>query len=622
MQIYINNLLAVLKQGTSFDYICENRLFSGSDGYTLTITFPLRNCPENQRIFGHVNRKDVLAQKLIFDCEIRDRTFSKFGCITIVEITKSEVKTQFLDGRSEQNFDKSFDKIYINELDLGSPASTSVGITPANAWKGLQFGENAVALPWVNDASGNIQNCAEYVPEVKDEQGNLVSKSYFKWHSGTYGLSWMPYLLYITKQICEAVGYSHDFSAWEAKEEYKFLLICNALPYSWDISGYAAALPHWSVEEYFSKLELLLGCEFDIDHRGKTISFAFSQDLVRSKRPVALDNVVEDHSTEVKVENDRCNYVEAVNLAYKDCSHQMWKYYSCDWFVKGWQNNAKHYDTLTQLLSENKWLASWNGNNMRDSNMNRLLYAADVDTYFIIRTVSRVQDGYMGIGKKLKRWIYKCVLQPVNLLGPKIVDDSDDAQQNEIEFVPACIDYTDDTFGFALFLSFGGYDEGSTSYSSLRDGPEPLSDEWFEQRNNYFAQTLPTQSLAVGESTKKSEYYDRVYIGWWDGAMSAGATTPPHPHVENIVINDDWSNYFQPHFSLRLNDREIVSRHFAYKIDPKQKTNFKFLADTIPDVRALFFVNGKKYLCEKITATFTERGMSQLLKGVFYPVED
>jgi hypothetical protein len=59
MQIYVNNRLAALKQGTSFEYVSENRMFSGSDGYTLTITFPLKDCPECLAIFGHINRADV-----------------------------------------------------------------------------------------------------------------------------------------------------------------------------------------------------------------------------------------------------------------------------------------------------------------------------------------------------------------------------------------------------------------------------------------------------------------------------------------------------------------------------------------------------------------------------------
>ena len=622
MEIYINNQQAALKQGTSFEYISENRLFTGSDSYTLTITFPLRGCPQNQAIFGNINRADVAAQKLIFDCEIRDKGFYKFGCITITEINQSEVKVQFLEGRSELNFDKTFDKVYINELDLGQPTTTAPSVvTPSDAWKGIQFGMNFVALPWVNDGSGNIQNCATFVPEVCDGQGHLVSNSRYDWHTDTRGLSWQPYLIYITKKICEAVGYSYDFSAWEAKEEYKFLLICNTLPYAWYTPQFARALPHWTVEEYFEKLELFMAGEFDINHRTKHISFGFSEDILEAKAPVEIVNVIEEHSTEVKVEEERCDYIEAKNLAYKDCDHEMWKFYSCEWFIKSWSNYSSsvvRYNSLRELLTANQWLATWNGSNMRGSNMNKLLYAADLDAYFIIRTVSRVQNGYQADGKT-KRWIYKCVLQPVNPLGPRIVDDSEDADATEIEFVPAWIDYTDDTYGWMLFLKFSGYDEETSTYSG-RSKYEPFSNEWYNERNNYFAQTQPAQSLAAGEADKKAEYYDRIYIGWWDGAGD-GSGKMPYPKVVDVVINDDWSNFYHPHFSLRINNQLTNQYRRVYPIEPTQKTTFKFLSSTIPDVRSLFYIQGKKYICEKLTSTFTEHGMSRLIKGVFYPVK-
>lgn len=124
MQIIVNGRKAFLKENTSFEFVEENRLFSGSDGYSLTITFPLRGCSQNIAIFGNINRTDVVANKAVFDCSIRDRSFVKHGSIVITEINETEVKTQFLDGRSEANFDSDLDKIYINELNLGAPTIT------------------------------------------------------------------------------------------------------------------------------------------------------------------------------------------------------------------------------------------------------------------------------------------------------------------------------------------------------------------------------------------------------------------------------------------------------------------------------------------------------------------
>ena len=82
MKIIINGKDAVLKKGTSFEFVAENRSFTGSDSYTLSITFPLRGCPENIAIFGYINRTDIDKSKVVFDCEISDINFHSAGTIT------------------------------------------------------------------------------------------------------------------------------------------------------------------------------------------------------------------------------------------------------------------------------------------------------------------------------------------------------------------------------------------------------------------------------------------------------------------------------------------------------------------------------------------------------------
>lgn len=603
----------MLKKGTSFEFVAENRLFSGSDGYTLSITFPLRHCRNNLDIFGHINRADVIAGKVIFDCEIRDKAFCKFGSITITEINDTEVKTQFLEGRSEQNFDVTFDDVYINELDLGSATDTNDS-RPEYAWDPFTNKMKCVALPWVNDYSGNIQNLADFHPEERNSDGSLKARSYYSWNADCSGRSWQPYLLYITRRICEAVGYAADFSKWEEKEEYRYLLICNTLPYAWETGGFARALPHWTVAEYFEKLELLLGGEFTINHRGKTIDFAFTEATLLAIRPVRLDNIINEHTVEVTVEEDKCEYREAKNLVYKECDHEMWKFYSCDWFIKAWKAGAVRYKSMRELLEANRWLASWNGSTQRGSNRDKLLYAEDVDAYFIVRSLSKTLVEKRG-GFMPNRYEYKMELRPVNLFGGRLVSDDEDADEIEIEFVPAWVDETEDKYGRCLFLSFSGYDENDSTGTSWSRDPYQRK----EEIDNTLYQPHAFQSLAAGERNKKAEYYDRIYIGWWDGAQSPNGKLP-HPYVEDIEIAEDWSNFNNIHFSLRINHTTLNRRRTAHAINSRQKSTFKFLSDTIPNPRAVFFIKGKKYLCEKLTATFTEHGMSQLIKGVFYQI--
>ena len=83
--------------------------------------------------------------------------------------------------------------------------------------------------------------------------------------------------------------------------------------------------------------------------------------------------------------------------------------------------------------------------------------------------------------------------------------------------------------------------------------------------------------------------------------------------------------YSGRNYSLRINNNaygQSSERSTYIEVDQKKKYSFSFLADEIPNVRSLFYIEGKKYLCEKITATFTEAGMSQLLKMTCYMVKE
>jgi hypothetical protein len=594
MQVIINNKVAAVKSGSSFEYVSENRLFGGGDDYTFAITLPLAGCAVNQAIFGHINRADVVAKRIRFDCEIRCRNLVRLGTATITEITESEVKIQFLAGRSEQNFDDTWDKVYINELDLGSPSTVAPSlIDPSEAWNPVARSNESVALPWYNsDSETNIiNNCAEFVDGK------------YEWSEGTERLSWQPYLLFLTKRICDAIGYKCDLSEWEAKEEYKYLLVCNCLPSAWGITNYASALPHWTVDEYFENLELFLFGEFDIDHREKKIKFSFTSNLMESKAVTYLDKIVDEFSISIKENDSNCDYIEAQNLFYKSCDLNMYKYYMCDDFLSSWKGKYVEYDTLDELLSSNKKLRTYRGDiEWMFSNYTAILYARDVDCHFIIKADDRTEIEDESINKEYQ---YRCVVQPINLLGGRIVDNSDDAQQKEIEFIPVAVDFSEDKYGYVMFLNPSGYDEESKKITLAE-----------------FRQTWIQSNIeAYTEDDDKNEYYSEIFIGWWDGSVDTGGLLP-HPYVENIVISNSWDSWKWLHFNLRLNDKKSSRGKIIHNIDVSKKSTFKFLADSIPDVRSVFLIRGRRYICEKITATISEDGLSQLMKGEFWPLKD
>lgn len=601
MQIFINNRLAALKKNTSFEYIAENSLFTGSDSYSLNITFPLKDCPQNLEIFGHINRVDVALDKVVFDCEIFDRAFSKTGSVTVTEISDVEIKCQFLEGRCEANFDKTFDSVYINELDLGSPDIFSPSqISPGNAMSPSYMDYKCVALPWVNNNSDSGQP-HNFV--ILNEMPNHPNLNYYNWEDTSEVLTWQPFLLHIITKICNAVGYTVNLGSLENDVKFKYLIICNTLPGGWEITGFARALPHWTVEEFFNKLGLFLGGEFFIDHKNKSISFSLISETLNEAQPVTIDQVVDESSSEIEVDEEDSGYIESKNLEYKADDSDAWKYYSCRWFVNERLKDIVVYNTLNELIEDNRRLATnWiSGSTMRGTNMNRLLYANDVNTYFIVRIVSKTFYSESRYGDVYK---YKCILQPVNIFSPRIVNEDAENDAEEIEILPVPVDYTDDEHEFCIYLTPGSFSEPNNSYLDIAS----------EEMSGTQA------SLLQGSSQSASEYYDCIYIGWWPGLTDL-ENKMPFPIVDKVLPKNDWSGYHSYEcFNMRLTGSS--SNHKVInKINSKVKRTFKFLSDSIPDVKAIFYIGGKRYLCEKITATFTENGMSQLLKGEFYPIQ-
>lgn len=582
MQLIVDGKNAVLKKGSSFDYVSENRSFSDADDYTLSITLPLADCPENLDIFGHIDRMDINTRHIVLEASIVDRTFSKNGILTVVEATDVDVKCQFLEGRSVQNFLTTFDDVYINELNLGSyPTST----LPQYVSHGdIDHGSDSVALPWWNESAEVMNN------EV------VVENGVYKWSDSTITigkLSYMPYLIEITKRICRELKYSYDFSEWEESAE-KYLLICNVLPASWDIPQFARALPHWTVSEFFAELEKILVCEIDIDHKVKHVGLTFSKNDNRVKNTIKIDNILDAFSSEVSYEDDLCRFKGIANLRYADRGDEKWKIEQCQWLVDIMKTEGKYFKEFQTEYEFTEWYTSQFGvlgpwitsqESEREPNVGFLMHIVETDRYGMWRVV------YGNSSEYPKMYFYKWL--DVNRFGDVVNDPNSD---NDIEFhmIPACVQSTDFDHGICLFLSPSNFTE-SEGYDD--DG---------------ILQPIAYSNLLKGEPDSGAEYYDNILLAYWDGhsanqdAFYPDKLLPPCPYVDE-------------RFSLKKRYGGYMS---GIKVNPREKMRISWISTSIPDVRSVFVIRGKRYLCEKITATFTEHGMSQLLKGEFYPLLD
>ncbi len=674
MVILIDGKVAAIKSGTSFDFVSENRFFTDADSYSLEITLPLKGCQQNIDIFGNLHRPEshFNAPHVYHNCVIQDANFYKRGAVAVLEINETEVKIQFLEGRSAQNFDDTLDTIYINELELGYPefAEGKYGFdTVADAWNTSGTRNTFVQLPWVNNSTSDadvIQNDVHYDEDTDtwdfvDYEATYCDGEEFDWseteedsmfaHPTLSAKNLYPsyqwYLLEITKRICKAVGLTYDFTDWE-NSQWKWLLCCNTLPGAWDVYEMARALPHWSVTEYFEKLEDLLDGFFEIDAAAGTVTFSLRKKVSDNYDVVTIDQVVDEFTSEVSTEEDS-SYVENETLKFNDRGDDTWKFLACDWFFEDEKYTVKEYDTLEDFLEGEKSLmvitdtigevdVLKNGAEPTDSystsqaayrnaypyanNAGELIYyVKNIDTYFVLVCWKNTDYTPRWISNRTVHLALNrhMVPQPLNIFGKRSYfegDEDDDPNITELDCYPVRVDETEDS-EFLMFLEPSNYEEAEEiTHPFDRDN---YSDQRTQAQEEYLADIihpLTARKILFGDD-EKAEYYSTLYVAFWDGAIDAKRPTfKPCPITDSIVVYRDWSYSIFP-YSMRLSES---IRDSKYKIDHKTKYNFSFVSNRIPEVKSLFYIRGELYLCEKITATFTENGMSHLLKGVFYKV--
>lgn len=644
MNIFVNGREAALKEDFSFEYISENRLFLGRDGYTLEFSFPLKDCPQNIEIFGHLHRIDVAKVCPQLDCIISTRDFSIAGALLITGISDIEVKCQFAEGRCRQNLTNPFDEIYINTLNVDFDITTRVPseITPANATKSYDSGAKAVALSWVNDSYPTVPN-------------NWIDPETKSWESEVKSLTYNPYLLALIEGICNAVGYTctlgDDLKKWSPLRN---LVVCNVIPQSWEKTNpEMKALPHWTVSEFFEKLELFLGGSFEIDHSSKTVSFSFYAADIDKLPPVELADVVDAYSVEVAADdNASCDYLGGKILKYKSPDHGEANYYDCPWFIAS--QTPIIYPTLQELVDRNKpralntdvfWGEKIDG--ITPTTVRNLLYAADVMTYFVFRAIGtehlKWAQGTTGpLGNSDSREYDSTVfmLQPVNVFGHE-KPISEDEQVEELEFVPVCIQdmfiSESDDRGFMMCLNPNAADDDNTLPESDGGRPTGTSSNFFDttlplmyiSTDGSYSKTFPCAEIEAGAKENGSTFYDTIYVAFWNGSgLNIHTQLTPTVDIINFTRKWNWTAGSHSGQTLRLCNRPAsLGLQPLYvdslpKIDKSVKFKFSWLGSSIPNPRSIFFIRGKRYLCEKITATFSKDGMSQLLKGEFYPLAE
>ena len=191
---------------------------------------------------------------------------------------------------------------------------------------------------------------------------------------------------------------------------------------------------------------------------------------------------------------------------------------------------------------------------------------------------------------------------PINRFSP-YNSGKDSANEIEIEIVPAHIS------PFYLYEYYINVSKRTNNGSCIKD---TLS----------FVGSLPQPTFAAnilnGYTDIETWSFAQLPVAVVNTSFSAKYKTAAIDYFVASVYGVSGQAIFDSNVNFRLSR---LSNIFP-DIDETQKYTFEFIASDFPDVKSIFYIKGKKYLCEKITANITYRGISELKKGSFYRIVD
>lgn len=630
MNLYIDGKEAVISESDSFTYFEESQFFSDSSGYSLDITLPLKDCARNRAIFGHIELNPPASAK--WPAQIVCGAVTRTGTALLTDVGIAEVKVQFLAGKSTSAMSDVLENTYINRLSLPTNRIQNFsGVRPTSLMQDYDYQLTSafkasfpdhtgagivnfvripgVVIPWWSIAESVTHNNVNAAATAYD---STVTRC---------GVSWMPYLLPLAKEICRACGYAPKFDEWEAST-LRNLIVCNAVPMprvaSWEYD-FAKALPHWKVAEFFNNISPLLNGVFEIDRLRRTVTFRDAAADLRSRGVVHIAQPDDEYQIQSSfgMEETDGKYVKAKPFRYADCGLDMWKYMDCPWYPLSLDSSRKtEFTTLSALLKYMK--------DHRESKAahHRIYYAQDRAVwvcYYNYVAVEPTADNKYQVSSAM-------VPRLLNLFGPADYDAKDEPEYTELKVVPAMavydkvwLDPGEAPDGISGLINGYDPDEDDTYFDEVTEVVDSDADIEAILKGSY--QPHPIDEIENGEVTDTECYYDNLFVGWWDG-YDGGEYDKFAPATCGFRLGDYDIAHTEP-FSMRLNDpTNPGSSPYAElpEIDESVKYVFSFYSPTLPDVNAEFLIKGKRYLCKRLEATFTSRGMSRRIKGEFYRI--
>ncbi len=284
--LFISNLPATIKKGTTFKLTCVNPLYEDTADYTFDVQLPLQGSPENQKIFGPLHHPAQSLTTLIgteLPMHLVLPPIDMQGKARITSITEKEVKVQLIASPLTDTFGYNADgtPIYIDQLPLGTmyddaPFIRSVphaGETPTTHEIAKYISDNYETRGNHTYTWGLYEQTHFLFHFVDDAKGAVINR-HERFTDGTIRFAAdtptaaQPYLLEIIDRILHEVGIT-TVNIPIRTDWRQNIYITNTA----ENNEIARILPHWTLQEFLTEICNFFALSYTLSTDHRTITF-------------------------------------------------------------------------------------------------------------------------------------------------------------------------------------------------------------------------------------------------------------------------------------------------------------------------------------------------------------
>lgn len=596
ISLLINGIQVDTPDDFSVDMRFDNPYFKKSEDYSLDIDLAL-DSPNNHLLFGNIGRIDVTKKKLSYAAVMLVNASTVFkGKATIIKISNRSVTLQLLGGTSEINYfsnDKMIDELSLAPLYMGVPYTYA-----PTMWL-VRESEYKTVFGSVDDV--DMVMFDQYTVEDKLPKKSIGWYDYLVgseiYIDNAFNIPPQPYLVKMIERVLLATGYQIGRNDIADSWMRNLYIVNHRRKPGWTYieenskfkTEASLALPHWSFTTFLDELEKFLCVIFIINDNTIDIIdlnrfYEGSTEIVH----VPNDCILEEYEVELNDADKNVTYGNVgYGMEYTD------KFLKPDASIMAY-SDRQEYDDYTTLSEAFKAMNS-------DTRKTLIFVDKATSREYIAYTVNN-----------------STTLKPINTFGNLMRTHSSDVDVT-LNIVPA------DTVKRSVPVYFDTSSIGGGVHLSFPINQIVTKGTTIEEASSDSIQTLIENDKTVESTSSEDNSVMEVALSTGDsyvvGQVQGKDQKYPIPFVD---FKHDGS-YTLPEMSLSLHDvcEQSIGHRLAQlkQLDSGQPYIIRFLANKKPNVRAIFVIHNKRFVCSTLSVTYDNKGDRFVYEGEFFLYE-